>query len=160
MRTETISKFFDAPAALACAACGQCCKALPGQFIPADLGAAEPDRTAKARDLLLSGNYSIDWWEGDIDGHDEMSVIYFLRPSTVAAQGKIFDPSWGGQCIMLGENGCTLTREDRPFVCKALVPTHPNCHGMSKHDVAVAWRADSNWLGDLGNEVAAAQDEA
>ncbi len=139
----------DLPPVPFCATCGQCCKRMPGQFFPADLGPDQASREAKARDLLATGDYSIDWWEGDPD-------IYFLRPATVAARGEIFDPSWGGRCVLLGEDGCTLAREDRPTVCKALKPSATgSCDGIGKSEVANAWESDTGWLYRLGIEMAA-----
>lgn len=142
----------DIPPSSRCASCGKCCLALPGQFLPGDLGGDESARQAKARDLLKTGLYSIDWYEGDVDPDGDMPHIYHLRPATRHGRDKIFDPSWGGACVMLGASGCTLERADRPTVCKALVPSE-NCNGLTKRDVAVAWRTDSDWLGRLGEQI-------
>jgi hypothetical protein len=140
----------DRPAASGCATCGMCCKSAPGPFFPADLGPDQASREARARVLLESGLYSIDWWD-DVPGY-----IYHLRPATLGHCGQIFDPSWGGQCALLGLAGCLLDRAERPTVCKSL-PATPNarwgCIGLSKRDVADAWAADSDWLRRLGEAI-------
>lgn len=138
----------DVPPSSRCAGCGQCCKNLPGAFLPADLGADASARYVRARELLRSGCYSIDWLE-----RPEGQFVFFLRPSTVhQPPDGIFDPShYGGQCVFLGSAGCTLPRTQRPAQCKALVPGIPgDCLGLTKHDVTEAWRADSGWLHTLG----------
>lgn len=139
----------------ACVGCGACCRMLPGQFLPSDLGETVGERKAKARELLLSGSYSIDWWEGDVDPAGDLSRVVHLRPATMTGRGFIFEASWGGTCVMLGDNGCTLPRDQMPFVCKALEPTADrSCHnGMSKEDVARAWRGDHDWLEELGRHL-------
>lgn len=150
----------DVPAAPMCATCGKCCRRMPGQFLPDDLGQTVEERQDKALQLLKSGDYSIDWYEGDPRlfsqklGDDLRDRVYYLRPSTKRAHGIIFDPSWGGECVLLGSNGCTLKREDRPTICKALVPSEKGCNGMSKQECALLWLDDSEWLGQLGEELA------
>lgn len=62
---------------------------------------------------------------------------------------------------MLGKDGCTLRRAERPTVCKALKPKtarNPFCTGLGKRDVAQAWVNDSAWLHDLGVEMQEAEE--
>lgn len=140
-----------------CASCAKCCLSLPGQFFPVDLGQDKDARVVKAKELLTTGLYSIDWYEGDYIEDGEMDQIYHLRPATRTARGVIFDGSWGGACALLGPSGCTIDRADRPTVCKALKPTDGSCNGLTKHDVAIAWRDDSEWLEQLGHEMVPGQ---
>lgn len=141
----------DVPPSSRCKSCGACCKALPGQFYPEDLGADEQERRAKATEMLRSGRYAIDWYEGDpFTEEGDVDRVLHLRPAVSGDEGKIFDPSWGGRCTFLGDKGCTLERGNMPTVCKALVPIATNCTGLTKHDVAVAWYNDSDWLEAVG----------
>lgn len=143
----------DVAPASRCAACGQCCMRMPGMFVPADL---EPDFDFNVEYLLRTGNYSVDWYEGDVVAGGGMDQIYFLRPSTLQGRKMLFDPSWGGVCVMLGKNGCTLPREGRPTVCKALVPSQSgatDCRGMEKDQACMLWRPYSDRLHKIALQV-------
>lgn len=141
----------DAPPSSRCASCGQCCLSLPGQFYPADLGETVEQRRAKTAALLRTGLYSLDWWEGGTADRPDLYRVLHLRPSTIEARGHIYDASWGGACVMLSKDGCTLPREDRPTVCKALVPGERDCKGLSKYDLSVAWQDDQDWLEEIAD---------
>ena len=96
-----------------CAECGgECCKHIPGLCHPKDF----KDFDADLETALRSGDYQIDWWEGDPD-------IYYVRPTVVDAIGKLFHGSWGAACTLLTDNGCRLVWSDRPFACRAIVPS-------------------------------------
>lgn len=129
-----------------CSKCkGRCCKSLPGTVYPSELGATHEAVRDGILVRLKTGVYSLDYWEGDLDGEDTWPQIYFLRPSTVKSKGKTVDPSWGGQCVLLTKKGCPLLWAERPLGCRALVPAegYPNkCHGegATKRAGVVAWR--------------------
>lgn len=137
-----------------CAACGGCCKSLPGGFLPSDFGI---DLIEGVRSALASGRCAIDWWEGDIDGKDELSQVLFLRPATKGKEGQIFDGSWGGECTFLTPVGCSLPREKMPSECKALRPrstAEGDCPSdFNKEDVCREWRPYQSLLGMIADEI-------
>jgi hypothetical protein len=134
-----------------CAKCGgECCKTLPGITSPEDWGA--PNRNEMKRRLsaaFRSKNYAIDCWEGDPrPGKSEPGINgLFVRPATTHAVGKLYDYSWGGECVFLTECGCSLQSERRPFGCRTLEPVSPRermkhgCkeHGGDKREMGIAW---------------------
>lgn len=124
-----------------CERCGgQCCKNYPGTVYPEDIGYS----IKKVREMLSSGRYALDWWEGDPrQGKMRLSRAYFLRPATKIAEGKVLDPSWGGECTFLTSSGCSLSPDDRPKQCRELEPREEgNCemhNGCTKQDGAIKW---------------------
>jgi hypothetical protein len=61
--------------------------------------------------LLNTGRYSIDWWEAfELNGKAVNG--YYIRARHV--NKGIIDPSFGGVCALLTDNGCSLCYEDRP----------------------------------------------
>jgi hypothetical protein len=126
-----------------CAACGgNCCKALPG--------AMYPEQVSDVLELLKTGRYSVDWWEGDPrEDEDEHERGYYLRPATKNREGAIMDASWGGECTFLGEHGCELGEDQRPMECLSLIPGMPgkcmHANGVDgsekKREVACMWLA-------------------
>lgn len=126
-----------------CSPCGgQCCKRMPGVALPEDFGADEATMRATLAARLASGEWSIDWWEGDPrPGCDEEKRGYFLRPATVLGKGDVFDPSDGGACVFLEPTGCRAF-ETRPAGCRGLEPDedgHCTIHYASKREAAIAW---------------------
>lgn len=126
----SVIRIVDARAdAAICAPCGgQCCQAMPGTLFPADLDPElrMKDLTEKARALLQSGRYAIDWWEGSpMEGESSLEPAYYLRPATKGNEGQWVDPGWGGACTFHSAQGCELSEEDRPSECKALKPVSP-----------------------------------
>ena len=95
------------------------------------------------RQAFESGKWAVDWWEGDPTGKDEVGRGYFVRPKTKYCVDKIYDPSWGGECIFLTiEEGCELSENERPAGCRLLEPKeNGNCisHGGGKRKTAIAW---------------------
>jgi Fe-S-cluster containining protein len=139
-----------------CTKCGgECCKRYPGIIAPDDLGATTRDILSKCRELLRTGGYQVDWWEGDPN-------IYFVRPKIMDHRsGSVFSPSWGGSCYFLAYNGCTLLFEDRPLGCRVLVPNKETpgrgCVNpkefATKWEFAVLWKPYSKQLKLIGREV-------
>lgn len=59
-----------------CKRCGgKCCNTCPGLVYPEDVGFSEE----KVKELLSTGNYALDWWEGDPrPGKNRIERAYFL----------------------------------------------------------------------------------
>jgi len=123
------------PPAPCCVGCGQCCRRLPGSAYPEDV---EPLTVEGIQAKLETGKWCFDKWE-DFDGGSGM----FLRPATKNRVGQRVDYSWGGECCFLGDDGCALPFNERPFECRMLEPKEDwkNCvaHYESKYDAAKAW---------------------
>ena len=123
-----------------CSSCKSvCCKILPGICSPDDFKGQE-----HIRNKILSEKYAIDWYEGE-------TVIYFVRPATKDAVGVTFDPSWGGECVFLKEDGCVLKFEERPFTCRAMVPKEGGgCASFEdKFQSACRWKDYQDFLRDF-----------
>lgn len=127
-------------AGVICAKCkGACCKRQSGANFPEDFNIANlPVALVEA---FKSGNWAIDWWEGDPTGGSR-SRTYFVRPALNGAD-RLFDPTWGGaSCIFLGVDGCELSLERRLKGCRELEPKiDGECvdHSGSKRAAAIAW---------------------
>lgn len=124
-----------------CSSCGQCCKRLPGIVHPKDL----KEVTKESLNEMYKNGYQFDYWEGNLTGKSEHEDItfYYLRPQTKKSVGKMVDASWGGECVFLGESGCSKTFEERPTQCKALKPQEDgNCSlsgEYSKEEMIKDW---------------------
>jgi hypothetical protein len=140
----------------ACTACGgRCCKSVPGSVHPAEVGLpGKGGYTGRAAQLirkrLLSGNYVVDWWEGDPEEGGSLDVCYYLRARAKSdPPDSLHNGSWGGECVLFTEGkGCALDFEQRPAQCRSLVPAphdYPNrCfqheQEYTKRGIALAWR--------------------
>lgn len=136
---------------LICAECGgKCCKNMPGSVYPKDV----PNGDIEA--LLRAGNYAIDWWEGD--PRKECGQIgkasYYIRPKVKGVK-RLFDPSWGGECIFLTSTGCKLSFEERPAGCKIVKPAKGGCNSKynDKRGAAIAWSSRSDELQKIGCKI-------
>jgi len=115
--------------------------------MPADFGLPDDKETIKK--ALLSGRWAIDWWEG-IETEE-----YFVRPATKGMEGKMEDPSWGGECTFLTPTGCALSCQERPWACRVLEPRKDGCitHGLggtnTKEDAAHEWAPYQELLEDI-----------
>lgn len=138
-----------------CSRCGgKCCKTLPGIVAPSDI------ELSKITEMLQSGEYCIDWWEGDPrTNRDELGQVYFLRPAMKGAAGKVFDPSWGNdECVFLSKEGtgCKLTYTERPRGCKIIQPKEDHkCSiaGSPKRAGALLWLKHTETLEDAAHKV-------
>ena len=134
-------RYIDQPESSLCRECnGRCCKGMPGAMSPIDV---HPLTKGRIVEMLLSGQYAIDYWEGDPrEGEDEMSVAYFIRPA-VAGCDKLVDASWGGPCgLFVDGTGCSLSYEDRPQACRSLQADedgHCRCEHNIKQQIAIDW---------------------
>jgi len=124
------------PPAEACRCCrGECCRHCAGFAHPDDL--AKP-LIQTTRELLATGEWALDWWEGDING-DELERIPMLRPRHT--NGGVVDGSWGGTCVFLTESGCQRTFAERPRQCRLMKPEDSlKCKTDGKEPYARAWR--------------------
>lgn len=134
-----------------CRACGgKCCWQVPGECFPEDFDCSEE----LVYEALKSGNYCIDWWEGDprdLDSEDPEYVEKgeYIRPAHRGMEGVIEDPTWDNKaCHFLTDNGCTLKYENRPKGCRELVPSESGCFSKSggKKGAALAWLPYSDML--------------
>lgn len=106
----------------ACKKCrGKCCKHMGCHFSPTDF---EELSFEYLKSRIEEGYISIDWWESD-NGPE-----YYLRMRHVKA--PIVDPSWGGRCVLLTNEGCSLPFEKRPLGARSLEP-HWNDIGCTIH---------------------------
>lgn len=118
-----------------CSTCGgNCCQRLPGIMFPEDF---ETINKKIIMDLLNTGNYSIDCWEGEIENP------YWIRPATIKGKGKLIDKSWGGICVFWSSTGCRFDKDLRPYGCRMLEPREygEECkiHNAGKLEAAKAW---------------------
>lgn len=131
-----------------CTPCGgKCCKHMPGEYMPSDF-LNEKDMISRIREGFKTGTMALDWWEGS-------DREYYIRPSIKGKEGDIYDPSYGGECSKLTENGCSLDFALRPSGCKALVPYAYGCKTMpnyGKRAASLAWRPHYELLTRLADE--------
>ena len=105
---------------------------------------------------MYKEGYQFDYWEGDEFGG---KVGYFLRPQTIKSKGVLVDPSWGGTCVFLTEQGCSKTFEERPYMCQQLEPQEDfNCgpkdkeNTLNKYDYVLAWLQYNNLIEEIIND--------
>lgn len=132
-----------------CTECGgNCCKNYAGGAIPSEFGApSKPVMMYKIWRALASGLWAVDSWEGDPRPDiDELSETMYLRPAHTNAISKVMDRSWGGTCVFWdNDGGCSLSWDERPAVCRDLVPNYLSTAGCfnneqyTKGAVALAW---------------------
>ena len=95
---------------------------------------------------ISTGQYSIDWWE------DEPQK-YFIRPAIKDSIGIIYDPTWGGECNFLNQNGCILTDATKPYGCRMLEPGKEHCEihikDGAKLGIAKMWEKIEINLGSI-----------
>lgn len=122
-----------------CTKCaGVCCQRYSGAYHPDDL---QPLTVQSLAARFATGNYAIDWWEGDPrENCDKLDRATYIRPAHVDAK-TLQDPSWGGVCSLWSAKGCRLAHDLRPKQCRDLKPiADGSCtDGFSKQAAAVAW---------------------
>lgn len=136
-----------------CSECGgRCCRHMSGGTEPEDFG---PDVEENLRAAFSSGRWSIDWWGGELGG--EMDPM-FIRPRHKGA--PLVDPSFGGECVFLQEDGCALEPEDRPMGCRRLEPvadgdcvSHVGGAVNAKEASVRAWLPYQDLLRELRDEL-------
>lgn len=125
----------------ACKKCkGECCKTMGCHFAPTDF----PEITFESLKTEIEKGYiSIDWWEDEIPQ-------YYLRMRHENA--PVVDASWGGRCILLTDEGCSLPFEKRPLGARALKPqgNGENCRSYyTKEQCKNDWAAYDDVLKKL-----------
>lgn len=116
---------------------GSCCKEMGCHYSPDDFKDLSFESLKKEID---KGYISIDWWEGNpFDDNREINKAYYLRIKNVGA--NIVDPSWGGECILLTNDGCKLSYNKRPKGGRMLIPdAYGPCESKySKQEAARDW---------------------
>lgn len=132
-----------------CSACGgKCCRDASGEAFPSDFA---PDMEAALVAAFRSGEWVIDWWEGDPrPGVHEWGVSYYVRPRTDRDRSGLYCPGWSGRCVFHTDTGCRLPYAKRPTSCRELIPgesdTCTMSEGAGKQAAAVAWLPYRNVL--------------
>lgn len=121
-----------------CKGCGGlCCKSLGCHFSPFDFKEITVESIINF--INESQCVSIDWWEGNpLTNEHDNSRCYFLRIKN--RNSKVIDPSFGGVCSILTDNGCPLFFEYRPKGARELIPCEGDClDGYCKQQAAIEW---------------------
>lgn len=128
-----------------CSSCGgACCKSVPGIYAPSDFGHSHGEILKNVALAFERGEISLDCWEGEWNGGPS---LHYVRPRVVQSLDKRVDYTWGGVCMNLTPNGCSLDYEKRPMQCRELIPSEE--HGYSctyinssytKHGMAKRWK--------------------
>lgn len=147
-----------------CVPCGgKCCQQAPGAVLPMDLMPDNDETKLEERiqQLLMTGRYAIDWWEGSpfssVKRGSQYRQGYYLRPATKGKEGQVYDASWGGACTFHSSVGCELPDESRPGECKLLIPKPSQQCGYAKdwegkRTVAQLWWPYRFLLGEVDVE--------
>lgn len=133
-----------------CKKCGgQCCKSMGCHISPFDL--KNISITSIISLIDESDCISIDWWDGNpITEEIDDSRVYFLRIKN--KNSKIVDPSYGGVCSILTNNGCPLSFEYRPKGARDLIPKELYCHDRySKRQCAIDWLTYQDVMSEVYN---------
>ncbi|ABB32814.1 hypothetical protein Gmet_2595 [Geobacter metallireducens GS-15] len=133
-----------------CRACGgECCRTRPGIEAPARFLAAANPAEELAR-LLASGlwvldrHYGVPYDPGKGETGDPDRIILYPRPATrrERAEGTLLVVPGAGECVLLGDEGCTLPFAERPRACQALEPASDFActAAWTRFDAAREWR--------------------
>jgi len=138
---------------------------MPGTVFPEDCG---EDIEAGLRAMLASGEYMLDYWEGEFEHHsgDPTLVMpadktaYYLRPRVDNEVDNAWPVhgTWGGKCIFHMDTGCRLKFEARPLNCRMLKPRErrgAECtiDGVPKEDCIAAWIPHNDLIERVLNEL-------
>ena len=130
-----------------CSKCkGKCCKTMGCHYSPKDF---EEISFEYLMSQIDKGYISIDWWEGNPFKDDRnIHRAFFLRVRNV--ESPIVDPSWGGVCILLTEDGCPLSFEERPKGARLLISSANKCKSLyTKENCCIDWIKYHDILEDL-----------
>ena len=132
-------KILEFEATEVCAICrGRCCKTMGCHYSPRDFKDLSYEGLKRE---IEKGRIAIDWWVGE-------EPEYYLRARHIGE--PIVCGSWGGTCVNLTENGCSLSWEERPLGGRALKPGATPFHECedfySKEDCKNEWKPYSDTL--------------
>lgn len=120
-----------------CSKCGgQCCKNMGCHVSPTDLKEITLESIVAMMDE--TNCISLDWYEGDPEDRSNNDPFYFLRIKNDGA--SMIDPSWGGRCCLLTDDGCPILFQYRPKGGRALQPGKNCTDGYSKAQCAIDWK--------------------
>ena len=124
-----------------CAPCGgKCCSKHAGAAMPSDFGSTRAEILARLTAALSTGNWAIDWWDGDPRPmRYELGQAYYVRPRHVNTEA-LWDPTYGGHaCVFHSADGCQIF-DERPSGCRGLKPGNPDCtvQHSSKQEACIA----------------------
>jgi Fe-S-cluster containining protein len=140
-----------------CSSCGACCAFRPGRTIPADWGATDAEIATNIQTALASGLYTSDPWMNDprYEGlaweerpADALDYVPMIRPNGREYVGRLTHEPWFEKvpCVFLGETGCQKAFSERPYECRALMPSFDaegkracDTIGMSRKNAAILW---------------------
>lgn len=113
-----------------CAECGgKCCKHGSCLAHPNDFGDTHEQVIKNLRSALESGMWIVDYWEGQCPSLPEGAEGFFIRPRMIEdldlhpeRESNWCVPSWGGECLFLTPEGCSLDDSTRPLGGRSLVP--------------------------------------
>jgi hypothetical protein len=152
-----------------CAECGgQCCLLRPGIEAPERFLAA-PDPAAALVAALASGEWvlaehvGVPWVDGAEPPEEERRrVIRYPRPATILERGGGVPRDDLAPCTFLGPAGCRLAFDDRPRMCRALVPSPGfECEGdWGRREAALAWLQHQGWVEDARARVGPSRTQA
>ena len=107
-----------------------CCTQLPGGYSPNQISLSEQERLLRKE--LAEWDYWLTWNENE----ERFITWYYLRPAKKPGSST---------CIYHTNTGCSLSWEQRPYECKALVPKKSlteHCRSLlvnPKKVISMAW---------------------
>jgi hypothetical protein len=122
-----------------CKRCGGlCCKEIPGEYFPEQLGDSPEEVHETAKMLLKTGYFTLRPYIGKGD------VTHALSPITHESDDTKYGVSWG-VCVFWRPCGCKLKREQRPQNCNDLIPSVRECYYIDNKKAGE--RASERWRG-------------
>lgn len=140
-----------------CSACGgECCRTRPGieapeRFLTAASPAEELARLLATGLWVLDRHYGIPYSPEKGEKGDPDRIILYPRPATLQEReaGDVQVLPEAGECVLLGEDGCTLPFEERPRACQALAPAEGFActSSWTRFDAAREWLSHQKMVG-------------
>lgn len=140
-----------------CSACGgECCRTRPGieapeRFLTAAAPAEELARLLATGLWVLDRHYGIPYSPEKGEKGDPDRIILYPRPATLQEReaGDVQVLPEAGECVLLGEDGCTLPFEERPRACQALAPAEGFActSSWTRFDAAREWLSHQKMVG-------------
>ena len=77
-------------------------------------------------------------------------ILNNVRGKRIKLENKELCSEWGGVCILLTEDGCPLSFEERPKGARLLIPSANKCKSLyTKEDCCIDWIKYHDILEDL-----------